>query len=121
MHQPARRPGIGIVVDREDPSVDVPTDAERVPETGGDTAKVAAVGRTPKDAAAFAAAGERRAVRGDELVIGAEVLTEVEEQIAFGVEGQPGKTVVRIVALRVQENDAFVVTGLAVALSVAQP
>src|SRR5262249_54644206 len=115
MDHPARRHRVGIVVHREHAAKQVDANAERVPETRRHPAQTLAAGRTPEDVAALAAPGESGAVGADQLVIGAEVLTHPEIEIAFGVEGQARQAVVRIIPLGVEEDDAADLVGLAVA------
>ena len=118
--QPARRRRVRIVVDDEQPAEDVATRAEWIPEPGRDATEFLAVGRAVKDVAAFAAAGESRAVGTGELVRLAEVLADAEVEVAARVEREPAETVVRVITLRVEERDPRLFVGLAVAVGVAQ-
>ena len=70
---------IGIVIDGEQTAVGVESEMEGVPEAGGDAFELGAVGPAAIDAAALAAARERRAVAADQLVGGAEVLAQAEK------------------------------------------
>src|SRR5262249_22523401 len=74
---------------------------------------------TVEDAAALAAARQRRAVRAAQLVGGSQVLAHTEIEIALGVERQTGQPVVWIIDLGIEEDDAALLVCLAVAVVVA--
>ena len=69
--------------------------------------------RAPEDVAAVALAGDRDAVGADQLVRAAEIFAHAEDEIALGIEAKPGQAVVRIIALGVEKDDAFLDVGLA--------
>ena len=98
VQEPARRPGVGVVIHREKTSELVEAQTERVPEAGGDVLEFRAVGPAPIDIAAFAAAGQGRPIAADQPIVGSQVLTEPEIDIIPGIERKPGEPVVRIIA-----------------------
>src|SRR6516162_2477586 len=78
MQQAARRPRIGIVVDREEPAIRIEATLKRVPKTGGEPLDVAPVRLAAEHVAPFAAAGEAAAVAADQLVWEAEVFSHAK-------------------------------------------
>ena len=102
--QAAGRARVGIVVDREEPAVDVGAAVERVPESRGDLGKLRAVGPAAEDLAAFRIR-DGRPVGAHERERCAEVFAHPEVQVAVGVEGEAREAVVRVVPLRLKLHD----------------
>src|SRR5207253_8098074 len=98
----------------------VAADAERIPETSRHSPQFLAVRRTPENVAALSLAAQGGPIRADQFVVSAEVLAHAEVQIALRVEAQSRQTVVRIVALRFEEDEAFLDVRLTLAFRIAE-
>src|SRR5579884_2019296 len=120
MNEPAWRHGVGIVIHSEDAAEYIAADAEWVPEAGRHAPQLLPLSGTPEDAPAFAASYQCGAVGADQLVRCPQVLAESEKQIALGVESQAGNPIVRIIAFRIEKNNATLLICFAVAIAILQ-
>ncbi len=117
----ARGHRIGIVINCKDSAQGVHMDAEGVPEPGGKSSQFHSGCLAPANVAAFALIGNGRSIAACEPIADAEIFTQTEEEVALQVECDARKTVVRIVALGLQEDDAFFLIGSPVSICVSEP
>lgn len=87
VHQPARRPPIGIVVDRKQSAKIVKANMERIPEANRDFLELAAIGPATKNAATFRA-GNLAVAAAVQRVRFAEIFAEAKINIAAKIKSK---------------------------------
>jgi hypothetical protein len=121
MHQPARRTGIRIVIDREDAAIRYNAQTKWIPKTNCHASQPATIERALKDRPSAIFAGEVFSIGANKSISNGVVLAQADEQlIAAGREGDSAETVVRIIVRCFETQDFILLIGNAVMVGVAQ-
>ena len=120
LHKPARRPAVGVVIEREHSSEAIDATRVRIPEARGNAFEVGPVEAAAVDVSTFASPGEGHSIGTDQFVIRSQVFSASEIEPSQRIESQSRQAVVGIIALCVETDNGIRPVGLVVAVVVVK-